>query len=135
MASVEGVDWFARAECLGQTDLMFDQYRRAEALALCVACPVQPECREYMATQHGWSWAVIAGTTPESRNEKLLRWQTTREYRQELHCRFCKTIFVITNPGSLRQYCSANCRKMHSKWSRGEPGRAPAAGEREVLNV
>ena len=47
--------WQDSASCVGRTDLMYDHARRAEAKALCAACPVGPLCL----------WAAMAAEVDE----------------------------------------------------------------------
>jgi hypothetical protein len=61
-------EWFKKAQCLGQTHLMFPQHHKdityiQQARELCNACPVSKQCLEYAlefpaADMHG-VWAGL----------------------------------------------------------------------------
>jgi len=66
------VTWEDRAACRGQSVVMFDSRREAQALELCRHCPVLVECRDDLdatpVTESGdpllWQAGVRAGLTP-----------------------------------------------------------------------
>ncbi|MFN7150007.1 MAG: WhiB family transcriptional regulator [Microthrixaceae bacterium] len=63
--------WAALAACRGQTDIMFPERgaSTAPAKALCAACPVAPECREWgdVMEQGVGLYGILAGESAEKR--------------------------------------------------------------------
>lgn len=62
--------------CVGKTDLMYDESREAEAIRLCLSCPILDECRENsLSEKHG----VWGGMTPRERGFYLNRRRPRRQ--------------------------------------------------------
>lgn len=76
--------WQELAACAGQTELMFDTERTAEALQICNGCPVFAECRaadeaSLVGFNRDHVFGVMAGRIQEQRRNLIsYRWRPGR---------------------------------------------------------
>ena len=106
--------------CTGQTELMYDVAREAEAVAVCLTCHYREACLE-LAIQTGEQWGVWGATTRKTRLPKIRAYRkdhpvepphgTPLKFRRDkCRCDICLPAFRAYNRGEKAAYKARHSR-------------------------
>lgn len=138
-------EWRRFALCGDQPELMADPTREGEALAVCAACPVVVQCREWVLGEL-FIPGVVGATTEVERYGHRKTYQGAPQ-PQGAHtsgfrhistvCAFCgRPMVVRRRPGWQTYFCSDTCREgrhreQRAAWWRQRREVAPSREWRE----